>query len=133
MFRPLHLLCGVPTVCLHAFPAHRVCQVKRAILSSLGIIIDKGGILLRPFLPQLQPTFVKALNDPNKVGPTALSPLPCAVPTFRTMASATPVVVAPPLVGPTRYTHKRTNTKHFIHCLTPWVQLAAPCTCARTL
>jgi hypothetical protein len=25
------------------------------------------------------------------------------------------------------------NTKHFIHCLTPWVQLAAPCTCTHTL
>ena len=52
------------TECTHAL----VClQVKRAILTSLGIIIDKGGQLLRPFLPQLQPTFVKSLNDANKV------------------------------------------------------------------
>jgi hypothetical protein len=31
------------------------------------------------------------------------------------------------------HTHKRTNTKHFIHSLTPWVQIAAPCTCTHTL
>ncbi len=34
---------------------------------------------------------------------------------------------------PAFFTHKHTNTKHFIHCLTPWVQLAAPCTCTHTL
>lgn len=44
-----------------------VFQVKAAILSTLGIIIDKGGVALRAFLPQLQPTFVKSLSDPNKV------------------------------------------------------------------
>jgi hypothetical protein len=53
-------------------------QVKRAILSSLGIIIDKGGVLLRPFLPQLQPTFVKALNDANKVRRRQRTALPDA-------------------------------------------------------
>ncbi|KAK4487622.1 hypothetical protein RD792_005728, partial [Penstemon davidsonii] len=38
-------------------------QVKSAILSTLSIIIQKGGIALKPFLPQLQTTFVKCLQD----------------------------------------------------------------------
>jgi hypothetical protein len=38
-------------------------QVKSAILSTLGILISKGGISLKPFLPQLQTTFVKCLQD----------------------------------------------------------------------
>ena len=50
--------------------------MKRAILTSLGVIIDKGGVLLRPFLPQLQPTFVKSLNDPNKARYFAVAAVP---------------------------------------------------------
>lgn len=38
-------------------------QVKSAILSTLSIMIRKGGIALKPFLPQLQTTFVKCLQD----------------------------------------------------------------------
>ncbi|CAA0814499.1 ILITYHIA, partial [Striga hermonthica] len=38
-------------------------QVKSAILSTLSIMIQKGGISLKPFLPQLQTTFVKCLQD----------------------------------------------------------------------
>ncbi|XP_019193921.1 PREDICTED: eIF-2-alpha kinase activator GCN1 isoform X18 [Ipomoea nil] len=38
-------------------------QVKSAILSTLSIIIRKGGLALKPFLPQLQTTFVKCLQD----------------------------------------------------------------------
>ncbi|OVA02254.1 HEAT [Macleaya cordata] len=38
-------------------------QVKSAILSTLSIIISKGGIALKPFLPQLQTTFIKCLQD----------------------------------------------------------------------
>ncbi|KAF6144359.1 hypothetical protein GIB67_024586 [Kingdonia uniflora] len=38
-------------------------QVKSAILSTLCIIISKGGIALKPFLPQLQTTFIKCLQD----------------------------------------------------------------------
>lgn len=41
------------------FPGH----VKAAILSTLEILLGKGGVALKPFLPQLQTTFVKALND----------------------------------------------------------------------
>lgn len=42
-------------------------QVKSAILSTLGILISKGGIALKPFLPQLQTTFVKCLQDNTRV------------------------------------------------------------------
>ncbi|KAM7532155.1 hypothetical protein LguiB_035565 [Lonicera macranthoides] len=38
-------------------------QVKSAILSTLTIMIRKGGMALKPFLPQLQTTFVKCLQD----------------------------------------------------------------------
>ncbi|KAG8380391.1 hypothetical protein BUALT_Bualt06G0010500 [Buddleja alternifolia] len=38
-------------------------QVKSAILSTLSIIIQKGGIALKPFLPQLQTSFIKCLQD----------------------------------------------------------------------
>ncbi|KAL7689426.1 putative armadillo-like helical, translational activator Gcn1, TOG domain-containing protein [Plasmopara halstedii] len=41
------------------FPGH----VKAAILRTLEIVLTKGGGALKPFLPQLQTTFVKALND----------------------------------------------------------------------
>jgi HEAT repeat protein len=42
---------------------HFPWQVKSAILSTLTIMIRKGGISLKPFLPQLQTTFVKCLQD----------------------------------------------------------------------
>ncbi|XP_059439580.1 protein ILITYHIA isoform X2 [Corylus avellana] len=41
-------------------------QVKSAILSTLSIIIRKGGMALKPFLPQLQTTFVKCLQDSTR-------------------------------------------------------------------
>jgi len=41
-------------------------QVKAAILRTLHLLISKGGIMLKPFLPQLQTTFIKALHDPNR-------------------------------------------------------------------
>lgn len=41
------------------FPSY----VKAAILQTLQIMLTKGGGALKPFLPQLQTTFVKALND----------------------------------------------------------------------
>lgn len=42
-------------------------QVKSAILSTLSIMIHKGGIALKPFLPQLQTTFVKCLQDNTRL------------------------------------------------------------------
>eukprot|EP00252_Welwitschia_mirabilis_P007794 TRINITY_DN19495_c0_g1_i1.p1 TRINITY_DN19495_c0_g1~~TRINITY_DN19495_c0_g1_i1.p1 ORF type:complete len:999 (+),score=244.81 TRINITY_DN19495_c0_g1_i1:58-2997(+) len=42
-------------------------QVKSAILSTLGILISKGGIALKPFLPQLQTTFLKCLQDNTRI------------------------------------------------------------------
>ncbi|KAE9616079.1 putative translational activator Gcn1 [Lupinus albus] len=42
-------------------------QVKSAILSTLTIMIRKGGISLKPFLPQLQTTFVKCLQDSTRI------------------------------------------------------------------
>ncbi|KAL9263861.1 ILITYHIA-like protein, partial [Drosera capensis] len=41
-------------------------QVKSAILSTLTIIIQKGAMALKPFLPQLQTTFVKCLQDSTR-------------------------------------------------------------------
>ncbi|KAJ7973575.1 translational activator GCN1 [Quillaja saponaria] len=41
-------------------------QVKSAILSTLSIMIRKGGISLKPFLPQLQTIFVKCLQDSTR-------------------------------------------------------------------
>ncbi|CAL5321385.1 unnamed protein product [Camellia sinensis] len=38
-------------------------QVKSVILSTLTIMIRKGGMALKPFLPQLQTTFIKCLQD----------------------------------------------------------------------
>eukprot|EP00850_Spirogloea_muscicola_P017739 SM000155S01668 [mRNA] locus=s155:261471:283828:+ [translate_table: standard] len=38
-------------------------QVKSAILGTLAVVIDKGGMSLKPFLPQLQTTFIKCLQD----------------------------------------------------------------------
>jgi hypothetical protein len=41
--------------------------IRSAILNTLGIILRKAGILLKPFVPQLQTTFVKALQDPAEI------------------------------------------------------------------
>ncbi|XP_057476445.1 protein ILITYHIA-like isoform X2 [Actinidia eriantha] len=38
-------------------------KVKSTILSTLSIMIRKGGMALKPFLPQLQTTFIKCLQD----------------------------------------------------------------------
>ena len=40
--------------------------VKSAILDALSVLLDKGGTSLKAFVPQLQTTFVKCLNDPAR-------------------------------------------------------------------
>jgi len=40
--------------------------VKIAIVQTLGLILTKGGPILRAFVPQFQTTFVKALSDPSR-------------------------------------------------------------------
>lgn len=37
--------------------------IKAAILKTLGLLIAKAGPGLKPFVPQLQTTFLKCLND----------------------------------------------------------------------
>ena len=39
-------------------------QTKAAILKTMGCLVDRAGPGLRPFIPQLQSTFVKCLADP---------------------------------------------------------------------
>lgn len=41
-------------------------NVKVAVLETLALLLAKCGAMLKPFLPQLQTTFIKALNDPNR-------------------------------------------------------------------
>ncbi|CEO98375.1 unnamed protein product (mitochondrion) [Plasmodiophora brassicae] len=43
------------------FPA----GVKAAILTTLGLLLKKSGPSMKPFVPQLQATFVKNLRDPD--------------------------------------------------------------------
>jgi len=41
-------------------------NVKGAILQTLCILLDKGGQSLKAFVPQLQTTFIKSLNDASR-------------------------------------------------------------------
>ncbi|KAL1515351.1 hypothetical protein AB1Y20_001981 [Prymnesium parvum] len=78
--------------------------VKAEILHTLSMLISKGAALLKPFVPQLQTTFVKALSDTTRVvrmrGATALCKLvalsarvePLATELLNTLASADPAV-----------------------------------------
>jgi len=51
-------------------------NVKVAILHALSLILDKGGVKLKPFMPQLQTTFMKAIaSDSEQVRSSASSAL----------------------------------------------------------
>ena len=54
------------------FPAN----VKVAILDTLGLLLEKVGIMLKPFLPQLQTTFVK-VNKTSSLSTFPISHLYC--------------------------------------------------------
>ncbi|CAG0913373.1 unnamed protein product [Notodromas monacha] len=41
--------------------------LKVEVLVTLSLLMDKVGQHLKPFLPQLQTTFLRALNDPNRL------------------------------------------------------------------
>eukprot|EP00397_Hematodinium_sp_SG-2012_P000197 GEMP01000197.1.p1 GENE.GEMP01000197.1~~GEMP01000197.1.p1 ORF type:complete len:2522 (+),score=547.28 GEMP01000197.1:66-7568(+) len=41
-------------------------EIKSAIADTLRLLLNKGGAALRPFLPQLQTTYNKCLNDPDE-------------------------------------------------------------------
>lgn len=52
---------------LSSSPTRFPPATKAAILVTLGQLIRRAGAGLKPFVPQLQTTFVKCLND--QVGP----------------------------------------------------------------
>ncbi len=42
-------------------------QVKAAILKTLALLLARGGVMMKPFLPQLQTTFIKSLAETSAV------------------------------------------------------------------
>jgi len=41
-------------------------SLKAAILNTISVLLDRGGVSLKAFVPQLQASFLKALTDPLK-------------------------------------------------------------------
>ena len=41
-------------------------SVRAALLDCLSTLVEKGGIALKPFVPQIQTTFLKSLNEQNR-------------------------------------------------------------------
>lgn len=41
-------------------------SVKAAVLDTLSLLLEKVGVILRPFVPQMQQTFLRSLVDPHK-------------------------------------------------------------------
>ena len=82
----------------HAGPLIRIIgdrfawEIKAAILHTLGLLIAKAGAGLKPFVPQLQTTFLKCLGD-QVSGLSAHIPFSCTTcgssPLFQ---SAVPVI-----------------------------------------
>jgi hypothetical protein len=65
----MHLLFPVPApACPPPFPTRFPPATKAAILVTLGQLIRRAGAGLKPFVPQLQTTFVKCLNDQVRRG-----------------------------------------------------------------
>jgi hypothetical protein len=60
-------------------PSHPMLHVLVPLHACAGLLLDKGGASLKPFVPQLQTTFVKAIGDPGATvrqrGLTALGQL----------------------------------------------------------
>jgi hypothetical protein len=55
---------GSLTYLVFCAPPDPHTQIKAAILATLGGLITKAGPGLKPFVPQLQTTFLKCLSDP---------------------------------------------------------------------
>jgi hypothetical protein len=54
-------------LCIRTY-THTHTQIKAAILVTLGLLIVKAGPGLKPFVPQLQTTFLKCLSDSSGKG-----------------------------------------------------------------
>jgi hypothetical protein len=114
-------------VLLVSLAAHAACQPYAPVPSSVSRTKYLAPLYVAPALCGQGPT-------PETPSPSPLLSLASArmpVTTVGRLRVQWPSRCPSP--SPTPRTHTHTNTKHFIHCLTPWVQLAAPCTCTHTL
>ena len=63
LFCCTHVLSGTAGPLIRIIGDRWVWQVKAAILVTLGGLIAKAGLALKPFVPQLQTSFLKCLHD----------------------------------------------------------------------